>query len=310
MRRKFCAILVITSLIALTGLISSNVYAKTGDCTKTSKDMQKSCKSGADDDYWLAIAKCDNLPSSETKTCEQQAKEDKKSGKEECKSQYDARQKICKDLGQGIYNPVINPSDFVNKIDNPLFPLTPGTTFIYEGMTEKGNEHVEVKVTHNTKVILGVTCIEVRDTGTVSGVLAEDTLDWYAQDKDGNVWYFGENALEYNENGEVVSIEGSWKAGVDCAKPGIIMKAHPQVGDLYRQEFALGEAEDMAEVLSLNESITVPFGSFTQCLETKEFSPLEPDVLENKFYAPGVGNIQTVDVESGQHLDLINIITE
>jgi hypothetical protein len=233
-----------------------------------------------------------------------------KAGNEECKAQFDARKEICKDLGQGIYNPVINPSDFVNNIDNPLFPLTPGTTFIYEGMTEKGNEHVEVKVTHNTKVILGVTCVEVRDTGTIDGILAEDTLDWYAQDKNGNVWYFGENSLGYDENGEIVSLEGSWKAGVDGAKPGIIMEAHPQVGDVYRQEFALGVAEDMAEILSLNESVLVNSVTYNNCLKTKEFSPLEPDVLENKFYAPGVGNIRTVDTVSGEFLDLVQIKTE
>jgi hypothetical protein len=233
-----------------------------------------------------------------------------KSGNDECKAQRDARRQICKDLGQGIYNPAINPSDFVSTIDNPYFPLTPGTTFIYEGATEKGNEHVEVKVTHNTKVIFGVTCVEVRDTVTVDGVLAEDTLDWYAQDKDGNVWYFGENAVEFDATGEVVGLGGSWKAGVNGAKPGIIMEAHPQVGDLYRQEFALGAAEDMAGVLSLNESITVHSVTYNNCLKTKEFSPLEPDVLENKFYAPGVGNIQTVDVATGKHLDLVQIQTE
>ncbi|MCJ7484109.1 MAG: hypothetical protein MUO31_14240 [Thermodesulfovibrionales bacterium] len=337
--RKLCFILLVITLTVLTMTISGIAFAHpskgsdcsrchnstptppapsnttpqkaTGSsCTKTSEDTLKSCKSGVQDDYWLGIAKCDNLPSSESKTCKQQAKTDMKAGNEECKAQFDARKEICKDLGQGIYNPVINPSDFVNNIDNPLFPLTPGTTFIYEGMTEKGNEHVEVKVTHNTKVILGVTCIEVRDTVTVNGILAEDTLDWYAQDKDGNVWYFGENSLGYDGNGEIVSLEGSWKAGVDGAKPGIIMEAHPQVGDVYRQEFALGVAEDMAEILSLNESVLVNSVTYNNCLKTKEFSPLEPDVLENKFYAPGVGNIRTVDTVSGEFLDLVQIKTE
>jgi hypothetical protein len=337
MKRILFAILSVMTITALTGVISSNAFAhpsKGNDCSqchnstptppsnttpakasgvscsKTSQDTLKSCKFGVQDSYWLSIAKCDNLPSSETKACSLQAKTDMKAGNEECKAQSDARKTVCKDLGQDIYNPVINPSDFVNNIDNPLFPLTPGTTFIYEGMTEKGNEHDEVKVTHNTKVILGVTCTEVRDTSTVDGVLAEDTLDWYAQDKDGNVWYFGENAKQYDENGEIAGIEGSWKAGVDGAKPGIIMEAHPQVGDVYRQEFALGIAEDMAEALSLNESVSVNSVTYNNCLKTKEFSPLEPDALENKFYAPGVGNIQTVDLVSGQHLDLLQIKAE
>jgi hypothetical protein len=276
-------------------------------CTKTSLNMLESCKFGAEDDYGLAIAKCNNLPThAERHTCKRQAWKDMKSGKEECRDQFDARQKICKVLGQDVYNPIINPADFVATINNTYFPLTPGTTYIYEGTTEKGNEHNEVYVTSNTKVILDVTCVEVRDTVTVDGNLVEDTLDWYAQDTAGNVWYFGENAVEY-EDGLVVGLGGSWIAGVDGAKPGIIMEASPNVDDLYRQEFALGEAEDMAQVLSLSESVTVSYGSFTNCLETKEFSPLEPDAVENKFYAQGIGNIQTVDVVNGYHTDLISI---
>ncbi|MFA4918388.1 MAG: hypothetical protein WC581_03945 [Thermodesulfovibrionales bacterium] len=302
---------VLTVLVLFVFLVYSPVLVHAAKlCTATSKDMLKSCKSGVQGDYSLAIAKCDNLPSSESKACKQQAKTDMKAGNDGCKAQYDARQAICKDLGEGIYNPVINPNDFVKKIDNPLFPLTPGTTLIYEGMTEKGNEHVEVKVTHSTKVILGVTCVEVRDTVKVDGVLAEYTLDWYAQDKDGNVWYFGENAVEFDANGEVIGFGGSWEAGVNGAKPGIIMEAHPQGGDIYRQEFALGAAEDMAEVLSTYESITVHSVTYNLCLKTKEFSALEPDVVENKFYAPSVGNIQTVDVATGKHLDLVQIKTE
>lgn len=288
-------------------------------CTKTSLNMLESCKFGAGDDYWLAIAKCNNLPThDERETCKRQASKDLKSAKEDCSAQFTARQKICKVLGQDVYNPIINPADFVDGngnpfvIDNPFFPLTPGTTFIYEGISEKGNEHTEFFVTDNTKEILGVTCIEVRDTVTVDGVLLEDTLDWFAQDKDGNVWYFGENSREF-EGGLVVSLGGSWTAGVDGAKPGIVMEASPTVGNLYRQEFALGVAEDMAEVLSLNESVTVPFPpssstTFTNCLKTKDFTPLEPDAIEHKFYAPGIGNVQIVDPATGNHVDLINII--
>jgi hypothetical protein len=274
--------------------------------------MLESCTFGTQEDFWLAIAKCKNIPGAGKRiTCKSKAAKDLESGIEECQAQSEVRLKICRVLGENAYNPVINPADFVATIDNTYFPLTPGTTYIYEGITEKGNEHVEVYVTHNTKVILGVTCIEVSDTVTVDGVLVEDTLDWYAQDNKGNVWYFGENSREF-EGGLVVSLEGSWTAGVDGAKPGIIMKANPQVGKLYRQEFSLGVAEDMAKVLSLNESVTVPYQPtpFTNCLKTKEFTPLEPDAIEHKFYAPGIGNIQTVDVVNGFHTDLISITTE
>lgn len=288
--------------------ISSTEVKASNLCKETSQDLKKSCKHNTESAYSLAKAKCDNLPTSEErKTCDQQAKADKKEGADLCKAQFDARQEVCKGLGQGPYNPVINPADFVATIDNPYFPLTPGTTYIYEGITEKGLEHVETTVTTDTKVILGVTCTVVRDTVTVDGVLEEDTFDWYAQDKSGNVWYFGENSLSY-EGGLIVSLAGSWIAGVDGAKPGIIMEASPKVGDLYRQEFSAGVAEDMAEVLSLNESVTVPAGTYTNCIKTKDFSPIEPDAIEHKLYCPGVGNVKIIDVETGNHTDLLAII--
>src|SRR5262249_59969637 len=116
------------------------------------------------------------------------------------------------------------------------------------------------------RVILGVTCVEVHDTVTLDGELSEDTLDWFAQDKDGNVWYFGENTHEL-EDGLITTIEGTFMAGVNRDKPGIIMKAHPAVGDFYRQEFSLANAEDFAETLSLNEIVTVPFGTFNHLLK-------------------------------------------
>lgn len=222
-----------------------------------------------------------------------------------------ARKAVCKRLGQEPYDPIINPTNFVSGVNNPFMPLVPGTTYIYEGMTAAGLEHNEVAVTSNTTLILGVTCIEVRDTSTVNGELVEDTLDWYAQDTDGNVWHFGENAKQY-AGGLVVGVEGSWTAGIDGAKPGIIMKASPAVADFYRQEFSLGTAEDMAEVVSLTETVTVPYGSnttFTNCLKTEETSPLEPEALENKFYASGIGNISTIDLVTGEKSELIAITT-
>ena len=148
-------------------------------CAKTSNDILESCTSGAESDYSLALANCDNLPTpQERRACQEQAREDMKSATELCQAQFEARQQICEELGRGPYNPVINPENFVNKVDNPYFPLKPGTTYICEGQTEKGLEHVEVRVTNETKEILGVTCVVVRDTVTVNGELAEDTIDW------------------------------------------------------------------------------------------------------------------------------------
>ena len=197
------------------------------------------------------------------------------------------------------YAPHINPDDFTTTIDNEYFPMKPGTTFVYEG----GAQHGEMTVTSDTKKVMGVECVVVEDKEWEDGNLIERTYDWFAQDKKGNVWYFGEDTKEY-ENGKVVSTKGSWEAGVDGAKAGIIMQADPKVGKSYRQEYYPGEAMDMARVLSLNASVTVPYGSFDHVLVTKEWTPLEPSYHEHKYYARGVGHVyggglELVDVKMG-----------
>jgi len=203
------------------------------------------------------------------------------------------------------YNPSINPGDFVAGVDNPLFPLVPGMKYVYHG----GGETTEVTVTDGTKQILGVTSIVVRDVVSVGGEIIEDTYDWYAQDKEGNVWYFGEDTKEYKD-GQLVSTEGSWEAGVDGAKPGIVMhRTQPATGVPYRQEYYACKAEDMAEIVSLNESVTVSYGSFDNCLQTREFTPLEPGVSEYKYYAPGVGLVLEAGVQSGARTELIEVTT-
>ena len=208
------------------------------------------------------------------------------------------------------YAPDIDPADFTTRIDNKNFPLKPGTTFVYEGKTKDATEGDVVAVTSDTKNIMGVECVVVNDRVTEDGKLTEKTYDWYAQDKKGNVWYFGEDSKEY-ENGKVVSTKGSWQAGVDGAKPGIIMPADPKVGENYRQEYYKGKAEDMAKVLSLDESATVPYGSFDHALMTNEWTPLEPNIAEHKYYAAGVGNILEVAVKGPQErLELVDVKTE
>ncbi len=207
------------------------------------------------------------------------------------------------------YAPVIDPAEFLGVVDNPCFPLTPGTTHIYEGQTSDGFERVEDFVTHRPNRILGVDCTEVLNRAFLDGELIEETLDWYAQDVHGNVWYFGEFSTEF-AGGVPVSTEGSWEAGVDGAQPGIIMLADPEVGDTYRQEFYEGVAEDMARVHSLGESVCVSYGCFEDVLVTKEWTPLEPGHIEYKYYAPGVGLILEVGRHSGQEsIELVDIIT-
>ena len=153
---------------------------------------------------------------------------------------------------------------------------------------------------------MGVSTTVVRDTVTVDGELIEDTYDWYAQDHEGNVWYFGEETAEY-EDGEIVSTAGAWEAGVDGALPGIAMEADPTVGDSYRQEYYPGEAEDMAEVVQTGVSGEVAFGAFDDLIVIEEWTPLEPEVVEEKSYAPGVGVVLETTVQGGSgRIELIS----
>ena len=195
-------------------------------------------------------------------------------------------------------------------INNRYFPLVSGTTFIHEGMEDNKSTYEEFVVTDQTKVILGIETRVVHDTNWVNGKIVEDTFDWFAQDDAGNVWYFGEDSSQI-KNGKVIGHEGSWEAGVNGASAGIIMEARPKTGDTYQQELAPGIAEDMATVLSLNESLCVLLGCFSRVLVTEEFTPLEPDVLDNKYYAPGVGLIKIITVESGDEVsELVAVVTQ
>jgi hypothetical protein len=203
--------------------------------------------------------------------------------------------------------PKFDPGAFVTVVDNEFFPLTPGTTFFYEGEKDGIPASSEFHITHKTKLILGVTCIEVHDLAFLEGVLVEETFDWFAQDASGNVWYFGEDATELPSG----SKEGSWEAGVDSALPGIVMETHPRVGDRYFQEMAPGVAEDMAQVLSLHASASIPLGHFDDLLRTRESSPLKPGVIEQKYYAEGVGLIRAVMVKGGdERVELVRITSE
>ena len=208
------------------------------------------------------------------------------------------------------YEVVIDPANFRDTaiVGNDYFPISPGKIFVYEGKDEDGATiRVEEEHTMDTKMIMGVKCVVVRAREFEDDELIEDTFDWYAQDLEGNVWYFGEDSKEIEE-GEVVSNEGSWESGVDGALPGIIMFANPIPGMWYRQEYYKGEAEDVGQVLTLNETITVPYGEFTGCLKTAEWNLLEPGVLEHKIYASGVGLVKALAVKGEVgYEDLIEI---
>jgi hypothetical protein len=202
-------------------------------------------------------------------------------------------------LPQGAEAFDLDPADFTIEIDNSYWPMPAGARWVYRETSEDGSEQrVEVTVTDETRVVMGIDARVVHDVVTEDGAVVEDTYDWYAQDADGNVWYLGEDTKEY-EDGEVVTTAGSWEAGVDGAQAGVIVPASPEPGLTYRQEHYAGEAEDAATVLSLDERAEVPAGSFENLLLTKDYTPLEPTVLEYKLYAPGVGPVLVLAVSGG-----------
>jgi hypothetical protein len=198
----------------------------------------------------------------------------------------------------GKYSPVIDPANFVSRIDNRYFPLQPGTAFSYRGLKDGSSQTDNMVVTHRVKDVLGVGCTVVRDTVYQGGKALERTFDWYAQDKQGNVWYMGEESLEL-KNGRFVRASDSWEAGVKHAKPGIIMRGHPRRGEVYRQEYYPPDALDQAHVVGASATVWVPAGTFRHVLVTDEWSPVEPQI-ERKYYVAGVGEIKE-RVTAGGH---------
>jgi hypothetical protein len=186
------------------------------------------------------------------------------------------------------YEPVLDPANFVAVIDNPYFPLPVGRTLVYEGIKDGQSQVDTVTVTDQTKVIEGITARMVSDVSTHDGALLEKTFDFYAQDKQGNVWYLGEDTTAFLANGKT-DTSGSWMAGVNDAEPGLIMEANPQIPDAYRQEFLVGQAEDTAWVVERGGTVTVPYGKLRNTLKTLEATRIEPGSYDLKVYAPGLG---------------------
>ena len=206
------------------------------------------------------------------------------------------------------YAPAIDPSSFTAEVTNEYFPLVPGTVFVYEGTEDGEAQRNEVIVTRDTKIVDGVTCVVVHDVVYVAGKVAEDTYDWYAQDADGTVWYFGEDTKELSSDGSTKSTAGSWESGVDGAQPGIVMPAHPRVGQAYRQEYLKGEAEDMATVVETDATVTAGMGTYEHAVVTEERTPLEPDIVEQKRFAPGIGFVSSDLTKGGREsFELVRI---
>ncbi len=281
-------------------------------CSVTTRSAYAACLYEGLDNYWIASGKCSNeLDSSDRNTCLDEARTELQSGNNSCSAQRAARTDLCDTLGEAPYDPPFEPSQFVNPLEighsvapNPWFPLLAGRTLIYKSP----GEVVNVTFTNKVKMINNVPCLVVIDRVEVNGALAENTIDWFAQDVQGNVWYCGETTAEYEDN-VPVNINGSFQADVNGARPGLFAKAVPVIGEVYRQEFDLGNAEDVAEVLSLTGSATSPVASCRNtCLVTKETTPLAPDLLEHKYYKAGVGFILQIKPSTGERLELVQVI--
>lgn len=284
-------------------------FSKTDVCGITAQKLLQACTFETRDDAQIAAANCLNLADSQaSEACLRAASEVRAEALEQCTEVRSARDEVCAKLGAGPYDPVIDPANFVAGIDNRYTPFPPGAFRVYEKQTPEGLERIRIDVLPDTRVIQGVTVTTVRDTVTLNGVLIEDTLDWLAQDIAGNVWYFGEIVQNY-EDGMLANLDGSFEAGQDAAKPGFWIKAAPQVGDFYRQEWALSNAEDVVEVVSVDARDTnIPFSQNGSgpVLKTRDTTPLSPDAVEYKYYVPGIGFALEINPETGERLELVD----
>ena len=227
------------------------------------------------------------------------------------KSQRTSNQSNTSETVTTEYNPTINPDDFVPHIDNKYFTLKPGTKFRYENKMDEEREQIEVEVTNETRQVMGVTATIVRDRVWLNNELVEDTRDWYAQDKEGNVWYFGEDVDNY-ENGKLKDHKGAWEAGIDGAKPGIIMPANPKPSYSYRQEYYQGKAEDMGDIVATDKKVTVAYGTFENCLQTRDWNKIDENANEYKYYCPDVGFAVLEESVSGgtEKVELISVTVQ
>jgi hypothetical protein len=300
----------------------SDLIAEGKFCTATATAVFRACNHQTLDDYWIGVGLCINESEGAERTeCLNDLKHSRAEATEECAAQRHARTNLCKTIGEERYDPEFEPRNFDSDLrnltnPNPYFPLTIGNRWVYLSDTERNT----VQVTSATKLIDEVRCIVVRDEVFEDGVLTEGTNDWFAQAKDGAVWYCGEETAEFATfegdrpmNPELVSTEGSFKADRDGDRPGIIFLANPQPGETYIEEASLGNAEDATKVLVVDYS----YGKYpnldklvppslarllcaNDCVVTLNFSPLEPGTFERKYYAPGIGVFLETAPQSGE----------
>jgi hypothetical protein len=274
----------------------------------TADALRESTKLDAQSDFLEAFAFALNGPIDEFREALGEAWDERTETNELADDQHEMRLQLNKKLGHGRYLPDLDPQDFDYELTNPMFFWPVGRTMIYEKVSSEGTERVEITALADTIDINGFECRQVQDLAFLDGQLLEETIDWYAQHSNGDVWYMGEIAKNFDEDGFLEDVDGSWRYGKDGAQPGILMLGVPTVGAIYRQEYFIDEAEDVARVLATNETVVVAAGTFTGCLMTEDGSPIEPGHTEYKYYAPGVGLVLEVDVATGGRLELVEII--
>lgn len=307
--------------------IHSTTAAELG-CSATARSLHLACGYDVKDDYFTSIAACIDSQPSGLEECVTEFDAEVAGASEECSEVFSARLEVCEALGDAPHDPEFGEDHAASFVDplqigitvdpNPWFPLVQGNVWIYEGTFDEDGEEVTetitVTVTDQVKVIEGITCLVVIDVAEEDGEVVESTADWFAQDVDGNLWYCGEISRNFEsfegddpEDPELVDIEGSWKSGREDAQAGILFPADPVVGDVIRQELAWTDAEDVIEILSLEGDESTAVASCNgQCLVTRDFSPLEPGVNENKYFVRGIGLILETIPGEDERVELID----
>jgi len=311
------------SLLAamLTATLPISANGQEAGCGTSARLLRFACAADLRDDFFTATARCIDTATPDD-ACIAAAEEALDEGRGECGEIFSARMELCEALDDATHEPGFGLEFAANFVDptaigvsvtpNPYFPLVAGNRWVYAD----DEETITVEVTTATKLIDGINCITVSDIVTVDGFPVEDTDDWYAQDVDGNVWYCGELSKSFEvfagdvpATAELVELDGSWKHGRDAAEAGLLLPAAPIVGDVIRQEVKFTDAEDVIEILSVTATESSPGGSCNgDCLQTRDFTPLEPDALEHKFYAPGIGMIVEIKPDTGERLELMQFV--
>ncbi len=257
-------------------------------------------------DFWMHVAHCLADPTVNVGCGIKDAYVEMRDANARASAIFRARESASAILGDVDYAPQIVSTEFSTAITNPYFQHVTGRTLVWEKQTSAGLEHIESTLLGETKLVGGIACRVVREHEKLDGVLVEDTYNWVAQHQNGAVWYFGELALGYND-GTLDTLDGSWRFGKGGAKPGILMMAAPALGDVYRQEFLLGSAEDIAQVVRVDQTVQVPAGTFEHCVAIEEWDPLEPLEYLLKFFAPDIGMVLEIDALTGERSELVGI---